>query len=230
MRLQVGIDETRLIQALVGEPLEQVDHAARRLVRGVEELDAGMVGLVLLRAHVSEQRALDRRLRRHDRRSDDLAAAGAGARAGHRRADAGQQGNDRGGLRPRKLLAQAHEMTAGKVAGLVRQHADHLVRRLGVEQRAGVDEDVAPVHDEGVEGAVVEHDHLDVLLGDAGGAQDRRRVVAQQVLDLGVADDRQAAALRVHRGRSRADAGDADGDRHGHRDRPHRRRHWPRPR
>ncbi len=49
-------------------------------------------------------------------------------------------------------------MAAGQVAGLVREHADDLVRRLGVEQRAGIDEDVAAVHDEGVEGAVVEDD------------------------------------------------------------------------
>ena len=62
-----------------------------------------------------------------------------------------------------------------------------------VDQRAGVDEDAAAVHDEGVEGAVVDDDDLDVLLGEAGGAQDRLRVVAQQLLDLGVADERQAA-------------------------------------
>ena len=70
-------------------------------------------------------------------------------------------------------------MTAGEVPGLVREHADDLVRRLGFEQRAGIDEDVAAVHDEGVEGTVVEDDDLDVLLGEAGGAQDRRGVVAQ---------------------------------------------------
>ena len=55
-----------------------------------------------------------------------------------------------------KLLAQARQMAAGEVAGLVRQHADDLVRRLGIEQRAGVDEDVAAVHHEGVEAAVVD--------------------------------------------------------------------------
>ena len=66
-------------------------------------------------------------------------------------------------------------MAAGEMAGLVREHADDLVRRLGVEQRAGIDEDVAAVHDEGVEGAVVEDDDLDVLLGEAGRLQDRLR-------------------------------------------------------
>ena len=92
-----------------------------------------------------------------------------------------------------ELLAQAHQMAAGKVAGFVREHADDLVRRLGVEQRAGVDEDVAAVHDEGVEAAVIEHDDPHVLLGEPGRLQNRLRIVAQQLLDLGVADDRQAA-------------------------------------
>ena len=48
------------------------------------------------------------------------------------------------------------------------------------------------------------HD-LDVLLREPGGAQDRRGVVAQQLLDLGVADDRQAAAAcAAHAGWPRA--------------------------
>ena len=76
----------------------------------------------------------------------------------------------------------------------------------GVEQRAGVDEDVAAVHDEGVEGAVVEHHHPDVLFGEAGRAQNRRGVIAQQLLDFGVADDRHAA-----RGASCACAGASTG-------------------
>ena len=93
------------------------------------------------------------------------------------------------------------------------KHADDLVRRLGIEQRAGVDEDVAAVHHEGVEAAVVDDDDLDVVLGEAGDAQDRPRIVAQQVLDLGVADDRQLGrALRVHR---RHAAGPKAGDRDG---------------
>src|SRR5450631_3380020 len=98
-------------------------------------------------------------------------------------------------------IAPTLQMAAGKVAGLMREHADDLVRRLGVEQRAGIDEDVAAVHDESVEGAVAEHHHLDALLGEAGRAQDRRCVVAQQLLDLGVADDRHAARQILRAGR-----------------------------
>ena len=97
-------------------------------------------------------------------------------------------------VRRGQLLAQSRQMSAGDVAGLVREHADDLVRRLRFHQRAGVDEDAAAVGDEGVERAVVDDDDLDVLLGEPGGAQDRLGVFAQQLLDLGVADDRQAAA------------------------------------
>ena len=101
------------------------------------------------------------------------------------------------GLRRRELLAQARQMAAGDVAGFVREHADDLVRRLRVHQRAGIDEDAPAVRHEGVERAVVDDDDLDVLLREAGGAQDRLGVVAQQLLDLGVADDRRAAAARA---------------------------------
>ena len=74
---------------------------------------------------------------------------------------------------------------------------------LRLHQRAGIDEDAAAVGDEGVEGAVVDDDDLDVLLFQAGGAQDRRGVVAQQLLDLGVADQRRALVAPAPRQRRR---------------------------
>ena len=120
-------------------------------------------------------------------------AAGGGARRD--RAGAEQQRDDRGGLRAGELLAQPGEVAARDVAGLVRQHADDLVRGLGVVERADVHEDAAAVHHERVERARVDQHDLDVLLAEPGGAQDRRRVVAQQLLDLGVADDRQAGRV-----------------------------------
>jgi hypothetical protein len=87
-------------------------------------------------------------------------------------------------------------MPAGNVPGLVRQHADDLIRRLRFHQRARIHEDALAVHDEGVEVAVVDDHDLDVVAGQAGDLQDRRGVVAQQLLDLGVADDRHAALRR----------------------------------
>ena len=53
----------------------------------------------------------------------------------------------------RNLLAHARQMPAGDVAGFVGEHADHLVRRVRLHQRAGIDEDAAAVGDEGVERA-----------------------------------------------------------------------------
>ena len=58
--------------------------------------------------------------------------------------------------------------------------------------RAVIHEDAAAVRDEGVEDAVVDDHDLDVLLFEARGAQDRPGVVAQQLLGLGVAEDRRA--------------------------------------
>jgi len=85
-------------------------------------------------------------------------------------------------------------MSTGNVPALVCEHADDLIGRLRIHQRAGVDEDALAVHHEGVEGAVVDDDDADVLLEEPGCAQDRLRVVAQQLLDLGVAQDRRSAA------------------------------------
>ena len=47
-------------------------------------------------------------------------------------------------------FARARQVAAGDVAGLVRQHADHFVRRVGRHDQAGVDEDVLAAGDEGV--------------------------------------------------------------------------------
>ena len=53
---------------------------------------------------------------------------------------------------------------------------------------------------------LVDDDDLHVLLGEAGGAQDRRGVVAQELLDLGVADDRRRPVfLRRRRERGQRD-------------------------
>ena len=64
-------------------------------------------------------------------------------------------------------------MAARKVSGLVREHADDLVRRLGIEKCAGIDEDVPAIHDKGVERAVVEDDDSHVLFCKSGDPQNR---------------------------------------------------------
>ena len=86
----------------------------------------------------------------------------------------------------------------------VGDHADHFVGRLRLHERAGVDEDVAPVEHEGVERLVLHDADLDAARAETRRAEDRLRVVGEQVLDLGVADQRQP--LRIGR-RSGAEHG-----------------------
>ena len=138
----------------------------------------------------------------------------AGARGGESRAEAEQHGEDRDGLRVGKLGPEFAEMAAGDVAGLVRQHADELVWRRRFQQGAGIDEDAVPVHHEGVERAIIDDDDADILLGEPGHAQDRLRVVAQQLLDLRIADDRESATRLRRNGRGHARQRDGAG-RHG---------------
>jgi hypothetical protein len=131
--------------------------------------------------------------------------------AGDDRADAEDRRQDRLGLRPRELLTQLGQMPAGDVPGLMRKHADDLVRRLRLHQCAGIDEDAAAVDDEGVERSFVDDNDLHVLLGQAGSTQERRGVVAQQLLDLGIADDRRAlGCLRQRRDRRQRQRGRGD--------------------
>jgi len=92
-------------------------------------------------------------------------------------------------------------MTAGQMAGFVRQHPDDLVRRLRLHQGAVIDEDTVTVGDEGVEYRLVDNGDLDILFLKARSAQDRLGVVAQQLLGLRVAQDRQALWLFGERDR-----------------------------
>ena len=140
------------------------------------------------------------------------------------RAHADEQGNDRGHLRIRQLLAYLGQMPAHDVSGLVGEDANDLVGRLRLHQRAGIDEDVVRVHHECVERSFVDDDNVDVLVAKAGDFQNRAHVIAQQLLDFGVADDRNAGVgrrfLRSHRD-ARERHGNSGQQRHGA-------RNWPR--
>ncbi len=195
MRLYVGIRAACGEQALVGEPLEGLVHALGGLAGGGQKLDAGLVGIFLLLADVGEQGA-----------ADDFSGCGQHCRAGVRqatvaaaslrtrgdRAGAEQHGDDHLRLGLRHLFAHLGEMPAGKMAGFMRHHADDLVRRLRLQDRAVVHEDAAAVGHERVEDALVDDHHLDVLFFHTGGAQDRPRIFAQQLFRLGVAEHRRA--------------------------------------
>ncbi len=221
MRLHVGVDLARHIENLVGKPLERFIHALGRLSGGREKTNAGAVGGILLRADIGEERILDRRLRRGQRRHAGAAAIAAGAGGSNHRGAAQDHCDDRGRRRHPYLLAHARQVTAGDVSGLVREHADHLVRRVRLHDRACVDEDTTAVGDERVEGALIDDHHLDILLRQAGSFQNRLGVFAQQLLDLGVAHDRRPG-LPARLGLRRRRAGEPmarhnrqrDGNRH----------------
>ena len=159
-------------------------------------------------------------------------AAGAAACAGNRGADAGQQSDDHAVCAVASCSLRRCRWPPARCPVSCAKHADNFVRRLGIEQRARVNEDVAAVHDEGVERAVAENDDAHVLLGQSGGAQDRLGIIAQELFDFGIANHRHAARDAVL-GARRCKRGSAARGRHGDRsqqcDRPGCWRHAPRP-
>ncbi len=103
-------------------------------------------------------------------------------------------------------------MAASQVARLVGDNADDLVRRLRLQQRAGVDED-APPRDEGVEARVIDQDDFNAGFGQTGGLEDGPGVVAYQRLDLSVANDCDVLRMGRQTGRKRHQGADhADRD------------------
>ena len=65
------------------------------------------------------------------------------------------------------LLAQAGQMTSMDMAGFVRDHADQLVGRFGLHDRAQVDEDTLAIRHEGIEGAIIDEDDLAGIAADS---------------------------------------------------------------
>ncbi len=203
-------------QAVVGEPLEGLVHALGGLAGRGQELDPGAVGAFLLLALIGQQRAHDHALRPGERGCAGIAqattAVGVAFCAGRDGADAQQHGDDHLGLRLRQLLAQPGEMAAGQMARFVRQHPDDLVRGFRLQQCAMVHENAAAVGDEGVKYRLIDDRDLDVLLLKAGDPQDRPGIVAQELLGLGVAEDRKALLLLRECWNRRKDERDRGGD------------------
>ena len=93
-----------------------------------------------------------KRLRSVDERPADIAHVDvAGMRAGHDRADAEQHADDHRGLHIRQFLAHFRQVAADDVAAFVGEHADHLIGRGRLHQRAGIYENAVRIHDECVE-------------------------------------------------------------------------------
>ena len=103
-----------------------------------------MVGGGFLHLRVAHERAHREGLRAADQRRARV------RRAGGDREHAEADGDQRRAHRLVDRFARAREVTAGDVAGFVREHADHFVRIVGREDEAGMDEDVLTAGDERV--------------------------------------------------------------------------------
>ena len=94
--------------------------------------------------------------------------------------------------RPRLVFCnpspQRRHVTARNVPGLMRQYANHFIGRLRLHQCAGVDEDVSPIHHEGVEVLVVDDADGDPATAQVRGLEDRPRIVVEKVLDFRIPD------------------------------------------
>jgi len=95
-------------------------------------------------------------------------------------------------------------MAAGDVSALMRNDADDFVRRFSLQQRACVYENVSAVDHESVEGVVADDANRDAAAAESCRGENRLRVVLQQCLDLGIANERQALrACPCHERRER---------------------------
>ena len=203
MRLEVGVDALHANQLGVHE-LEGLKQPARRLLGRVQEGDGSLVGGRFLVLPVGEHHA-HRRVGSaeggpHAELPEIAGADGGACRHG---GEAEKLEHQRRRLRPRDLVPQSRKMAAGDMAAFVRDHADDLVGGLGFHQRAGMDEHIVPIDDEGVEGAVVDDVDVDGLSAQARGVQDRLGIGADQRFSLGIADH--AAGLGRGRAHERND-------------------------
>ena len=94
------------------------------------------------------------------------------------------------------------DVAAGDVPGLMRQDADQLIWRVGMQQQARVDEDVLPAGDKRINAAVRHQIDVDGVGIEPGRLPDRRHHCVNVGFDLGVAQQADAItrpALVRHR-------------------------------
>lgn len=121
----------------------------------------------------------------------------AGDPAGHRAArpagDGGggtqRHGDDRGRGRVAERVLGPRQVAADDVTGLVGDHADHLIGVGRRHQEAGVEEDALAAGDKGVDPRIVDEVNVDRLGIEAARAEKWRSVGADDIFDLGVADE-----------------------------------------
>ncbi len=198
MGLGVGVRVARDHDLFVGETAEGFHHALRRLLGHEEIFEGGAVGRLFLGALIGEQRALgDAHAARH-RGGAAVAHRGVAARrAGRNRADADQHADGRDELCLRHLLVELDEMVAGHVPV---SWASTPITSFGV-----FDCMMTPVlmntRCESATKALKRGSLMSTISGAAAGhagrLEDRIEIIAQELLGLGVAHQRQAAARHV---------------------------------
>ena len=200
VRAQIGVRLRACEPLPLAQPPEHPQEARGGLSGALEVADGGLVGVLLLRAAVLQERLLRQCLAAaHDRDSDVALAGDDGAGA----EDGRQDHLDR---RVFHRVLRADQMTAGDMADLVGDHADDLAGFLGGGQQAAAEEEIGAARDEGVDAAVVDDVEPDRAGAKARSLQQWRGIGANGILDLGVADERHALCLR--RRRCRKDQGE----------------------
>jgi hypothetical protein len=164
-----------LRSACAGGLPDAVEQEDRRLIRGL-----------LLRAGISEEVALGDA----DRRAS--LAVGAALGAGHGGAGHGGGGQqhlqDAFDRRILELLVQPGQMTAGDMAGFVRDDAAHLSGAGRLHQQPGEQEQPLSAGDEGVERGIVDDVDGDGVVLQAGRFEQGAGVGADGIFDFRVAD------------------------------------------
>ena len=120
------------------------------------------------------------------RAADEGRAGAAFARGNSEKPEADRQEGRTGGDFGGALAADA--VATGDVAGLVRDHALDLVRRVGSDNEAGMDMDVLAVRHEGVQAGIIDDVEADITGVEARDGQDLVSPLAQGFLDFGVTD------------------------------------------
>ena len=178
-------------QQLIGlQNLEKFQEAAGRLAASVEKVERRVVGGGFLPHRKLQKRTLTDPLRTEQR---GAAAPDHGcASGGHHRDDALDAG-----VAHRFLGAQ--HMTAGDMAGLVRDDPEQLVRVFRPQDQAAVDKDRLSAGDKRVELAVLNKIDADIVGLEPGGPPDRARDDLDVVLDLGIAQQQLRRMRRARR-------------------------------
>src|SRR5947208_3222793 len=144
MSAQVGILTDAGEHLLSLKDLKKLKKPPRRLPAGVEKGHRSMIGRGFLRYRILHEGTFSDALGPQQGSAAPATFSGdCSSGSEHHRDNAFDTGV------PRSLL-KARQMSARDMAGLMRQHADQLVRRLRPHDQAGIDELVLAAGDKGV--------------------------------------------------------------------------------